>query len=234
VSFTSKHLGIFVERLIHTFPRIWKWRNQYGEVLGGVGTGIGEGDRGAICGRNDECCAAKEHQQETDCDAEDAREASELDLPSLSRMPSNTSSLPMNLQGWTGAGAAFSSTPPARTPDSLFAPPGATRTPSPALLGPGYARHEIEGIGGQLKKKRVKMVRVGACVPEWVDEKASGEVLGRELRGQLRSWCGWCRRVIPGKKDHEREGIDADEARKRDSAYASSSDEAAHSRSGWA
>jgi hypothetical protein len=208
--------------------RIWKWRNQYGEVLGGVGTGIGEGDRGAICGRNDECCAAKEHQQEIDCDAEDAREA-ELDSPSLSGTPSNASIPSLHPQGWAGVGGTYTPTPPPRTPDSLLAPNlRSVRTPSPALLlGPGYARHEIEGIGGKLKTKRVKMVRVGACVPEWEDEKVGGEVLGREVRGQLRAWCGWCRRVIPGKKDHE--------ISKHDSVHSSSSgDEAARHVGGWA
>jgi hypothetical protein len=201
---------------------IWKWRNQYGEVLGGLGTGIGEGDRGAICGRNDQCCAAKEREQETDCDAEDAREA-QLDLgwllpptPSTSGSgrppppPPQPAAAATLAQGWV---VAQSAPPPPlpRTPDSLLSAPASKsggRTPSPSLLGPGYARHEIEGIGGKLKTKRVKMVRVGACVPEWEDEKARGEVLGREVRGQLRSWCGWCRRVIPGKKDHERGSSD--------------------------
>ena len=81
--------------------------------------------------------------------------------------------------------------------------PSNGRTPSPAALGPGYARHEIEGIGGVVKRKRVKMVRVGACVPEWEDEKAKGEILGREVGGEVRSWCGWCWRIIPGRRDFE-------------------------------
>ena len=68
-------------------------------------------------------------------------------------------------------------------------------------LGPGYARHEIEGIGGVVKKKLVKMVWVGACVTEWEDEKEQGRYLVREVEGRTRSWCGWCWRVIPGAKD---------------------------------
>jgi len=93
------------------------------------------------------------------------------------------------------------------------------RTPSPALLGPGYERHEIEGIGGVVKKKLVRMVKVGACVPEFRDEKDNGEILGREVKGQVRSWCGWCWRVIPGKKDYEVEKIKA-AARKTNSGTA--------------
>jgi hypothetical protein len=68
-------------------------------------------------------------------------------------------------------------------------------------LGPGYARHEIEGIGGVVKKKLVRMVLVGACVTEWEDEKEQGRYLVREVEGRTRSWCGWCWRVIPGAKD---------------------------------
>ena len=76
------------------------------------------------------------------------------------------------------------------------------RTPSPAL-GPGYIRHEIEGIGGVVKTKRLKIIKVGACVAEHEDEKTSGEIMSREIKGKARSWCGWCWRVIPGKKDEE-------------------------------
>jgi hypothetical protein len=180
--------------------RIWKWRNQYGEVLGGLGTGIGEGDRGVVCGRENACCAAKEKEQETDCDAEDAREAECQGIPSPP-VPSSSLTPPATAAAalptpWAGAGTLGSlSTSSLSTFDS------AARTPSPAL-GPGYARHEIEGIGGVVKRKRVRMVRVGACVPEWEDEE---EILGREVSGEVRSWCGWCWRVIPGQRDRDAE-----------------------------
>ncbi|KAJ4302289.1 hypothetical protein N0V88_002432 [Collariella sp. IMI 366227] len=147
---------------------IWRWRNQYTEVLGGLGTGIGEGDRGVICGRETECFAAREREQETDGDAEDAREVEHYLLQ----------------QQQTSSGSSSSN-----TSSSSLAPPGGgggsnsplsdRRTPSPALK-PGYARHEIEGIGGVMKKKLVRMVRVGACVPEWEDERAKGEGGARE------------------------------------------------------
>lgn len=65
----------------------------------------------------------------------------------------------------------------------------------------GYMRHEIEGIGGVVKKKLVRMVKVGACVPEFGDEKDAGKFLVREQEGKARSWCGWCWRVVPGVKD---------------------------------
>ncbi|KAI1402259.1 hypothetical protein F4819DRAFT_290722 [Hypoxylon fuscum] len=164
----------------HDYKSIWKWRNQYGEVLGGLGTGIGEGDRGVICGRDASCCVAKEREQETDCDAADAREQDENGgaTPSPWATPSPASSV---------AGSP---------------PSSERRTPSPQLR-PGYARHEIEGIGGVVKTKLVRIVRVGGCVPEWEDEKKKGEILAREVSGRSRSWCGWCWRAIPGMKDLE-------------------------------
>ena len=61
--------------------------------------------------------------------------------------------------------------------------------------------HEIVGLGGKVKKKIKKIVRVGAIVKEYDDERGSGRILKREQDGAVRSWCGWCLRVIPGKKD---------------------------------
>ncbi|KAK4148058.1 uncharacterized protein C8A04DRAFT_23851 [Dichotomopilus funicola] len=163
--------------------RIWKWRNQYTEVLGGLGIGIGE-----------------------DGDAEDAREAeyfqNATSTPHSGASSSNSPS-PLAPPWATAAGAGSSSA----SLSSLVSSPGGSgtldpRTPSPALK-PGYERHEVEGIGGVMKKMRVRMVKVGACVPEWEDERAKSEVLAREVHGKRRSWCGWCRRVIPSTVDYE-------------------------------
>lgn len=68
-------------------------------------------------------------------------------------------------------------------------------------MGPGYARHEIEGIGGVVKTKLVRMVKVGACVTKFEDESEQGKYLSREVEGRCRSWCSWCKRVIPSKDD---------------------------------
>ncbi|TVY54771.1 hypothetical protein LSUE1_G009023, partial [Lachnellula suecica] len=40
------------------YESIWKWRTRYLPSLGGLGVGIGEGDRGVPCGRGGECVAA--------------------------------------------------------------------------------------------------------------------------------------------------------------------------------
>lgn len=76
-----------------------------------------------------------------------------------------------------------------------------------ARRDPGYSRHQIEGIGGQLRTKLVKMVRVGASVPEWSDEQSRRVILEKEIKGEARSWCGWCWRPIPGEKDQAAFGI---------------------------
>ncbi|KAL3424413.1 hypothetical protein PVAG01_03694 [Phlyctema vagabunda] len=151
------------------YEGIWKWRTRYLPSLGGLGVGIGEGNRGVPCGRGAECVAAREVESEIDCDAEDARDA-------YSPSPSNSNG----------------STPVSSPPRGGFGGVG---------MGPGYSRHEIEGIGGVVKRKLVVMVKVGACVPEWEDEKAQGRFMVQEQDGKARSWCGWCCRVIPGEKD---------------------------------
>jgi hypothetical protein len=157
------------------YESIWKWRTRYLPSLGGLGVGIGDGDRGVPCGRGSECLGAHEVEQETDCDAEDAREF-DSSGPHSSSPPSSSASSP-----GSGSGAA-----------SL----------SHGQMGPGYARHEIEGIGGVVKRKLVRMVKVGAGVPEFGDEKEIGKFLVREVEGRARSWCGWCWRVIPGLEDN--------------------------------
>ena len=57
-----------------TYESIWRWRTSYGPALGGLGTGIGEGNRSFECGRATECLAARLVEEEIDCDAEDARQ----------------------------------------------------------------------------------------------------------------------------------------------------------------
>ena len=71
----------------------------------------------------------------------------------------------------------------------------------------GYWRQEIEGLGGIVKKKYRKRERVGGTVKEWEDEREGGEVLGKEKRGEERSWCGWCERVVPGGRDLEENDV---------------------------
>lgn len=68
--------------------------------------------------------------------------------------------------------------------------------------GTSYFHQEIEGIGGVLKIKLKKQVRVGECVKLYEDEKdRSIQYLEREVRGEIRSWCSWCDRVVLSKKD---------------------------------
>lgn len=70
----------------------------------------------------------------------------------------------------------------------------------------GYYSQEVEGIGGVVKKMIKKRFRVGRTVIEHEDERARNVYLDREAKGVERSWCGWCDRVILGKKDLEAQG----------------------------
>lgn len=68
--------------------------------------------------------------------------------------------------------------------------------------GTSYLAQEIEGIGGVLKVKHKKQVRVGECVKLYEDEREKSiQYLEREVTGRLRSWCSWCERVVLGEKD---------------------------------
>lgn len=144
-----------------------------------------------------------------DGDAEDAREAESFyqqALASPAGSGASSTSGSSSLTPWATATGLTGPTGSTASLASLVSTSGASlldrRTPSPAIK-PGYDRHEVEGIGGVMKNMRVRMVKVGACVPEWEDECARREILGREVQGKRRSWCGWCRRVIPSTKDYE-------------------------------
>lgn len=53
-----------------TYMRGWAWRTRY-SACGGLGAGLGEGNEGVECGRSSDCLAAREVEQEVECDAED-------------------------------------------------------------------------------------------------------------------------------------------------------------------
>lgn len=89
-----------------------------------------------------------------------------------------------------------------KTPSPAFAAVTSSWPPPPVppLSDPdrsGYSVHEYEDASGRVSNKTVVKVRVGRSVPEWHDEKAKKRILGREVDGRVRSWCGWCWRVIP-------------------------------------
>jgi hypothetical protein len=57
--------------------------------------------------------------------------------------------------------------------------------------------HLQEGIGGVMKTKVKRKVKTGAYTFDHADERESGKYLERERTRQVRSFCGWCARVIP-------------------------------------
>lgn len=70
------------------------------------------------------------------------------------------------------------------------------------------ANSSQEGIGGVLKKKVKRRIKTGACTYEYADERESGQYLERERKGAVRSWCGWCARVVPSLKDTQETWIE--------------------------
>ena len=149
-----------------TYLRGWTWRTRYSHYLGGLGTGIGEGNEGVECGRGAACLAAKTVEQEIDCDAASLvtlqEEAAKVEAEGTGR-------------SWKGT---------------------------------SYLMQEIEGVGGVVKKKAKKRVCVGAVVREHEDEhERAVQFLEREVLGKVRSWCAWCERVIPSKKDLEAKNV---------------------------
>lgn len=144
--------------------RGWTWRTRYSTYLGGIGTGIGEGNEGVECGKGDLCLEAREVEKEIDCDAEELAE------------------LKREIEEREKEGRSW--------------------------VGTSYLMQEIEGIGGVVKKKVKKRVRVGQVVREYEEERETGEYLLRERSGVNRSWCCWCLRVIPGVKDRVVSGGD--------------------------
>ena len=88
----------------------------------------------------------------------------------------------------------------------------------------GYAWQEVEGVGGVMKGKRRVKVGIGGRVMSWASSRPEGLGLGLSLSGsgsesaerrqrdgtardpveeekESRSWCGWCERVVLGRKD---------------------------------
>lgn len=90
------------------------------------------------------------------------------------------------------------------SPAAAAASSSSTPSPMPPLADPdggeprsGYSVHEYEDASGRVTNKTVVRIRVGRSVPEWHDEKVERRILGREVDGRVRRWCGWCWRVIP-------------------------------------
>jgi len=75
--------------------------------------------------------------------------------------------------------------------------------------GGGFVAQEMEGIGGTVRMKVRRMVRVGADVDDSDSETSSDEgcsakakrYVDTSTRPKVRSWCAWCERVVPGKDE---------------------------------
>ncbi|QSS64484.1 hypothetical protein I7I51_01552 [Histoplasma capsulatum] len=166
-----------------TYKRVWTWRTRYSAYLGcGLGTGIGEGWQGVKCGRGEGCLAAEELEMEVDCEVDDWM-SDDADHINFISHPHN------NRHGNNGGNDNHAAS---RQNDDGHGDEE-----------PGYLRQEIEGVGGVVKQKVKKRLKVGACVEEHEDERETASYLKREYLGDVRSWCGWCQRVVPCHKERE-------------------------------
>lgn len=72
-----------------------------------------------------------------------------------------------------------------------------------ASHGAGYGWQEVEGVGGVMKWKRKVKVGIGSWVAGW---GARGDGSAERRRAaqdpdKARNWCGWCERVVLGRRD---------------------------------
>lgn len=203
-----------------TYLRGWTWRTRYSAYLGGLGTGIGEGNEGVPCGRGADCADARCVEQEVDLDAEGLEEL-RCEWERTDWNPSGVSGVATTGDGvggyssdasLTSSGSMNASTAPTSAPSSSDGHSVPSRPPlnpsssssSRTWQGGSWNVQECEGIGGVMRKKVKKVVRIGAVVREFEDERGEAgpdRVMKREQRGERRSWCAWCERVIPGAKD---------------------------------
>lgn len=162
------------------YRRTWTWRTHYSTYLGGLGTGIGQGNEAVKCARNVDCLGAQIVDVDLECPSSFSRRQDlEIELLNSSELSRKIYLLNTGLQGI------------------------AVDTPEHPGDEVGYWSQEVEGIGGIVKKKMKTRIKVGAPVREWEDEREGGQLLGREISGKERSWCAWCDRVVPGKADLE-------------------------------
>lgn len=177
-----------------TYKRVWTWRSRYSmHIGGGLGTGLGEGDQGQKCGRGEYCLELGNKGVcwvEIDCqDGNFGRTSTPSPIQEAPLNPLQQST-PQHNSGHAPHLAA-----------SLVPPRVEVEGEDRSRNKPGYHQQEIEGIGGVVKKKVKKKVKVGATVLEFDDERESKIYLQREATGQVRAWCGWCQRVVPARDE---------------------------------
>ncbi|KAK2827849.1 hypothetical protein FQN49_007279 [Arthroderma sp. PD_2] len=158
-----------------TYQRVWSWRTRYNEFLGGGGHWVGFGD----CGQGVQCgleqrCLAAEYI-EVEVDCEAGDWMSELSHSDNS----NDSAIDHLRHSHSHSDGRDDEEP-------------------------GYLRQEIEGIGGVVKQKVKKRVRVGASVEERDDDRETATYLKQETSGAVRSLCGWCSGIVPSNFEKER------------------------------
>jgi hypothetical protein len=169
------------------------WRARYGSTMGGLGIGAcaPAATEGMQCARGPECLAAREVEVEVAAGDESVEGGANQQGGNLATNYSQY--LVPHIR----------SRAPTKNSDADL-----PHTTSLQDVQAGYFRQEAEGIGGVLRAKTTRRVRVGAPVeeePEPLEPSPSGglqaSIEEKEGTGKYRSWCGWCERVIRSKED---------------------------------
>lgn len=171
----------------------WTWRTRYSTYLGGLGAGIGEGHEGVKCGLQAACRGGHDVEHEECGTAEE--------LADIQRQLGGSGAGPSFTQ--TSHGVSIGGNPShSNGSGTAFGEGTAVGSPHDEWSGTSFFAQEIEGIGGRRVMKIKRRVRVGAVVKEYEDEREGRQAyLTREKEAVNRSWCAWCARVVPSKRD---------------------------------
>ncbi|KAK8190272.1 hypothetical protein IWZ00DRAFT_515834 [Phyllosticta capitalensis] len=189
-----------------TYQLGWTWRTKYSH-LGGLGTGIGEGHEGVVCGLGEACRGGRDVEHEA-CGTPDEIAGMERRVDGGANDAATASTATAALQPLFGPGSSSSTAPAVASAAAAGVAASAHNgldgagTPHDEWSGNSFFAQEIEGIGGRRVMKVKKMVRIGAAVKEYEDERESNNTyLGREKKGDNRAWCAWCNRLVPSRRD---------------------------------
>ncbi|KAK7517628.1 hypothetical protein IWZ03DRAFT_176344 [Phyllosticta citriasiana] len=191
-----------------TYQLGWTWRTKYSH-LGGLGTGIGEGHEGVVCGLGEACRGGRDVEHEA-CGTPDEIAEMERRLDGsatageaqIATTTAAAASAPLQPLFGPTATASTAAAAAAAAPASALNGLDGVGTPHDEWSGNSFFAQEIVGIGGRRVMKVKKMVRIGAAVKEYEDERESNNTyLGREKKGDNRAWCAWCNRLVPSRRD---------------------------------
>jgi len=190
------------------YTRGLSWRKRYG----GFFAGVSEGQKGVRCGKGADCLAAQDTEYEVEVEAADCYYSSGSDTENSQQQQQQQQQQQMSPPGTMAM--------PHRSHDANEIN-NLSRTSSGTARSwkdGGFMAHEVEGIGGAVMMKKRRLVKIGAEIDEedGADSESSSSLahrsvpgmpaasamyLAREIKGERRSFCAWCQRIVPALDD---------------------------------